>query len=218
MGLDLMGDNTIYPTYHAHGRRILDIGGGPVSLLLKTAYATRAVVADPGTYPNWVMRRYEEVGIEYLKIAGEDCVATGEFDEVWIYNVLEHVMDPARVIQNALVAAPVLRLFEWIDPIPDDYHASLHPTHLSAAELDLWTGGRGTVEPGLKLNPTNNELPGTAYYGVFERKRNVAKGRRHVSDVLLPTVEATPVNDSSTTGAEVCPMCGVGLIVGGYDG
>jgi hypothetical protein len=168
MGIPLITD-AIYPSYDGRGKRIVDIGGGPVSLLLKTFGAASGTVVDPGHYPSWVLHRYHEVGIEYVSAPGEDWEAPGKFDEAWIYNVLEHTMDPEQIIKNAFASAPVLRLFEWVDPIPDEHHAALHPTHLTAGDLDWWTGGKGKME-SLKLNETNNELPGTAYYGVFYRE------------------------------------------------
>jgi hypothetical protein len=48
---------------HGHGfsvdqKSILDLGGGPVSMLLKTKGFTKAKVVDPITYPQWTQLRY----------------------------------------------------------------------------------------------------------------------------------------------------------------
>lgn len=114
------------------GSRIVDIGGGPVSLLLKTPRVYGTVV-DPLPIPEWTVHRYRAAKISYFQMEAEDFTGTG-YDEVWIYNVLQHVRDPERVIHVAQRAAPVIRLFEWIDipPYPG------HPHRLTAQGLRQW--------------------------------------------------------------------------------
>jgi hypothetical protein len=126
--------------------RVIDIGGGPVSLLLKANFpVTGSLVVDPLPYPDWTAARYASKGISVYRMEGEAIVGLGwelsQFDEAWIYNCLQHVRDPALIIRNALSVAPVLRLFEWID-IPA--HPG-HPQCLTREALDKWTGSRGFV-------------------------------------------------------------------------
>jgi hypothetical protein len=147
------------PTFFLGGRSVIDIGGGPVSLLLKCAERGRSVVADPAPYPNWVRRRYEECGIEFWSMEGESDSITGySFDDAWIYNVLQHVRDPELVIANARSIAKTLRIFEWIetDPYPG------HPQRLEKKSLDAWLGASGFV-----ANLNESGAVGRAYYGVF---------------------------------------------------
>jgi 2-polyprenyl-3-methyl-5-hydroxy-6-metoxy-1,4-benzoquinol methylase len=155
-----------WPSYDLDGGEILDIGGGPVSMLLKSVNGLRMVVADPCDYPEWVQHRYAAAGIEYHKVAGEDLTIggyadkIGRFHEVWIYNVLQHVQDPELIIQNAKRLAPTLRIFEWINiPVCPG-----HPHELKAHLLQQWIdAGYGTVEAMRGENNCN----GTAFYGVF---------------------------------------------------
>jgi hypothetical protein len=147
------------PTFDLGGRSVIDIGGGPASLLLKCVNFSRACVLDPASYPQWVWDRYSECGIAVWRIEAEEMEAeTREYDEAWIYNVLQHVRDPRRVIANARAIAKHIRLFEWIeqDPYPG------HPHRLEREQLDEWLGGRGFVA---KLDESG--CVGTAYYGVF---------------------------------------------------
>lgn len=145
------------PTFDLQGRSVIDIGGGPVSLLLKCENFTRAVVADPCPYPGWVIDRYKLHGVEYWMMAGED-IDGYSFDEAWIYNVLQHVQSPKRLIARARAAARVIRLFEWIgfDPYPG------HPHRLERESLDEWLEG-----VGFTTNLNENGAVGEAYYGVF---------------------------------------------------
>jgi hypothetical protein len=110
----LMGIKINGCSLDAMGKRILDIGGGPVSMLLKTQNLALGMVCDPITYPAWAYERYRAKGIIYLVQSGEDIASFG-WDEVWIYNVLQHCMDPNKIIDNARKAAPLIRIFEWID-------------------------------------------------------------------------------------------------------
>jgi len=145
-------------------KSILDIGGGAYSLLLKCVNFDMAVVIDPlmDKYPSWVRNRYIEKGILPLKEKGEDLGGkkiSSKYDEVWIYNVLEHTQDPKKIIKNALAAGNIVRVFEWVGTRINDGH--IHS--LKAKELDKWLKGKGKVE---KIKRGGAE--GTAYFGVFK--------------------------------------------------
>ena len=148
-------------------KSILDIGGGPVSLLLKCKYQIpkfpnfRRVVTDPLKLPNWAKERYEKAGIEFYDDKGEDINSLKtKFDEVWIYNVLQHTENPEKVIQNAKKVGRLIRIFEWIDTGTSDGH--IH--NLTEEKLNKWLGGEGKVEQ-LK---GQNTCFGKCYYGVFK--------------------------------------------------
>ena len=156
MGLERSPDPKTPYRFDLGGISVIDIGGGPVSLLLKCANC-RGKVVDPLSYPQWVADRYRLAGIEYERKKGEDITDTG-FDEAWLYNVLEHTEDPLKVILRAKKAATVIRLFEWIDTFPSEGH--IHT--FSRSLLDEWLGGEGKVEE-FKRGRTH----GKGYYGVF---------------------------------------------------
>lgn len=139
------------------GMSVVDIGGGPVSLLLRCKNCSRAVVVDPCDYPNWVLERYKLAGITLIKKPAEDVAFDKEFDEAWIYNCLQHVRDPGKLIQNAMASARKIRVFE---PLEVGTHQG-HPHNLSQDVLDRAFGKQGlTDERGGK--------PGEIYYfGVF---------------------------------------------------
>lgn len=124
---------------------ILDIGGGPVSMLLKcqrNSGQMLGAVLDPLPYPAWTRQRYMAHGIVTIQQRGEDPLpAAIPWAEVWIYNCLQHTDDPELIVRNALGVAPVLRLCEWVDIPP---HPG-HPHMLTADALDEWTGGDGTT-------------------------------------------------------------------------
>lgn len=152
MGLDQKGYG-----FDLAGRSVVDIGGGPVSLLLKCRNLGSCTVVDPLEYPSWTQARYSIKGISVNVVCGESFKGRG-YDEAWIYNCLQHTDDPKLIIQNAKEAASVLRIFEWIDIPP---HPG-HPHQLTKASLDEWIGSEGKT---VRLN--TNGCYGHAYYQVI---------------------------------------------------
>lgn len=147
-------------SFDVGGKRILDIGGGPSSMLLKCKNLAEGKVCDPIDYPLWTKLRYEGHRISVKVQPGEEVEELG-WDEVWIYNCLQHVESVEKIINNAKRAAPVLRLFEWID-VPA--HAG-HPVELTKDFLDavIALPGSGTV------TLRESGCFGKAYYGVFNQ-------------------------------------------------
>ena len=157
MGLKFHEANGVPFIIDLGGKSVIDVGGGPVSLLLK-AINGECKVVDPCDYPYWVAARYTEAGIEYLKLKAEDLRRTG-FDIALIYNVLQHTEDPQKVIENIKGAAKQIRIFEWIDSEIN----VMHPHMLTQAQLEEWLGGKGTVEEFTGING----LSGKGFYGTF---------------------------------------------------
>ena len=157
LGLQIIPNEYTDMRIPLNGESVLDIGGGPSSILLKCENV-KGTVVDPCDYPEWVAQRYKEAGIEYLKIKGEDIDTTKRYDEVWIYNCLQHTLNPKKIVKNALKVGKLVRIFEWIDMrvVPG------HPHSLHREELEEWLGGQGKV---VKLS--DRGLYGQAFTGVF---------------------------------------------------
>ena len=143
MGLDI--DKTDGRWIEGGNKSILDIGGGPTSLLLKVRGAKRRVVIDSMKLPDWVIQRYKGAGIDYCNMMAEDAEPDnwdkGFFDEVWFYNLLQHTDNPEKIVKNALSLAKRIRVFEWINTIKNIGH----PHILTVTKLNEWFGAEGTV-------------------------------------------------------------------------
>jgi len=148
-----------WPVYDLAGRSVIDLGGGPVSMLLKTVNGGALTVVDPCSYPEWVGERYEAAGITLFVEEAEGFDKDGGYDECLIYNCLQHVVDPEQVIATARRCASRLRIFEWIETETNVGH----PHCLHADDLNRWVGGTGTV--GMV---NENGAVGLAYWGVFD--------------------------------------------------
>lgn len=149
-----------WPQYDLGGKSVLDIGGGPTSILLKCVNFSRAVVVDPCPYPVWVRDRYTFHGVESVETGGETFRTAERFDEAWIYNVLQHVENPLACLETAREHAKVLRIFEWIDTPP-----SLgHPHTITKRLLDEFLGVTGSAAP---FDGSSNGVYGRAYFGEY---------------------------------------------------
>jgi hypothetical protein len=120
--------------------RILDVGGGPASMLLKVEKLKEGLVWDPIAYPQWTVDRYAAANISVRGLPGELLNAAG-WDEVWMYNCLQHTDDPEKIVKNCLRAGKVFRIFEWLDIPPHEGH----PTMLTESLLNGWLATKGTV-------------------------------------------------------------------------
>ena len=164
MGIDFTWDEQGPYNIDKKGLDILDIGGGPSSLLLKTKGFHHALVADPCEYPEWVAERYKAHGVDYIKTAGEDLNSVALCDEVWMYNVLQHTKSPEKIIKNAMAALKpggIFRIFEWVNHPTN----TAHPHSLSPAELREWIGQKGGAVEFLNENGCHGE----AFYGAFKK-------------------------------------------------
>lgn len=167
MGITFQPDERGPYLINLGNKSVLDIGGGPCSLLLKATMTSTRTVADPCEYPSWVGERYKAQGIEYAQVKGEDIgtfmeTKNEKYDEVWLYNCLQHVDDPAKIIHNALAALKpggTFRVFEWVNTATN----TAHPHSLSKSDLDRWIGQTGNV-----VALSEQGCYGDAYHGAFQ--------------------------------------------------
>jgi hypothetical protein len=151
-------------SFNVFGKRILDIGGGPSSMLLKCINLKEGLVVDPIDYPQWTKDRYKCHNISVHVDGGENIIETG-WDEAWIYNCLQHTEDPKKIIDNALRAASVVRIFEWVDiPAHEGHPHELTTKFFKECFKDTRISSFGTQ------NFAEQGCYGNAFYGCFERK------------------------------------------------
>jgi 2-polyprenyl-3-methyl-5-hydroxy-6-metoxy-1,4-benzoquinol methylase len=159
MGLDVYKTNYFGQMGWDFGNKsVLDIGCGPYSLLMKSR-AKMKVGIDPCSYPQWVRMRYEAADVTLIQVAAEEWETHKIFDEVLIYNCLQHTINPKKIIENVLACSKIVRIFEWVETGVSDGH--LHDLH--ADELDEWLKGSGKTEY-IEIGP----CVGMAYWGIFK--------------------------------------------------
>lgn len=165
MGLRFERDRKTPYVINMNKKSVLDIGGGAYSLLLKASDYSLAYVVDPCDYPKWTIDRYKSAKIVFKQKPAEEInkmvFPRTPFDEVWIYNVLQHTFDPEKIIENAFNISKIIRIFEWID----QGVTIGHPQDLKENKLNEWLNGAGKVE-----NLNESGCVGKAYYGIFKGK------------------------------------------------
>lgn len=159
MGLKFRSDEKTPYGIEMHGKSVLDIGGGPTSLLLRCVDVDGRVM-DPLEWPEWVIDRYRLAGLKFASKRGEDLELDTSYDECWIYNCLQHVEIPKLVVRNAKLVGKIVRVFEWLEMGVVDGH----PHNLTEEKLDIWLGGSGAVE----ILKGERGCWGKCYYGVFK--------------------------------------------------
>lgn len=101
---------------------VLDIGGGPIPIVGRMP-TSHAYVLDPMDLP-W-NDQYNIYPVERVKACAEDILpeyADNTYDEIWMYNCLQHTRDPALIIHHLGRVASVLRIFEWTLVPTDEMH------------------------------------------------------------------------------------------------
>ncbi len=160
--------------YKASGS-ILDIGGGPVSLLLKTTGYRSAKVQDPTNYPSWVYQRYIDHGIAISRTPGErmigdleslSWITPAQYDEVWVYNCLQHTEDPKRILDNVVAyltpKGRVFRFFEWTNIPPHEGHP-----HMITDSMFDEIRSMGKVQPDPVAHISSGHIDREGCFGSF---------------------------------------------------
>ncbi len=157
MGLVVECINGKYPVINFHNKTVIDIGGGPYSLLLK-GINLEGTVVDPLDMPQWCKDRYKIAGINLIQKKAEDFITDEVFDECVAYNLLQHTDNPAKIVSNMLSYSRLVRVFDWINtPVSDGHIHTLKET-----ELNEWFGGKGII--GYQMW---GDIEQPYYYGVF---------------------------------------------------
>lgn len=170
MGLEFFHDGNSPYNLDFHDEPVLDVGGGPVSMLLKAKRQSASLdVADPCHYPLWISRRYEASGITHIQEKGEalDQLDPDHYGTVLMYNVLQHTEDPQKIFRNiyrALKPGGVFRFFDWIDTATN----TAHPISLHFDDMANMLKKAGfDPAPLSKADINENYAIGTAVFGAF---------------------------------------------------
>lgn len=97
-------------------------------------------------FPAHIKENFTKAGIKvHTQPMEHTAFEENEFDEVWCFNLLQHVIDPSETLKKCLHAGKVLRVFE-----PIDYPIEPHHPHAFTAEWfrEQLPGGTINVYPG----------------------------------------------------------------------
>ena len=104
---------------------IVEVGGGPRgSLLLTKGNFKRGILVEPliDRWPAEIRKAYEDIGVEIIAAPYENIEIEEEVDETWFFNVVQHVIDPTKMLQQAKETSKVIRIFESVGSATDTAH------------------------------------------------------------------------------------------------
>jgi len=145
-----------FETIDLKGKSVIDIGAGPISLLLRSKNFSSATAIEPLFYSEEVDNIYKSHGVELKRLPAENIDETEVYDEVWMYNCLQHTMSPSSILNKIKTLGKRIRIFEWIN-IPE------HEGHPQEMKVEHFVDILGLTEPDYKIIHLNTrELVGTA--------------------------------------------------------
>ena len=162
-----------YPQYFKYlginqdlnGKSVIEIGPGRVAGLLFCQNYAKSYVLEPTDYPE-ADYLYAGKNLEVVRKIAEEWEFP-KVDEVWLFNLLQHVKDPDELIMRCKNAAKVIRFFEPLD-LPTNLE---HPFSFS---MDDFKGYFGDC---IKEYPETTEAKyfhgARCAYGVWEKPREL---------------------------------------------
>jgi hypothetical protein len=95
------------------GKTVIEIGPARCAGLLYCENFGESYIMEPTVYEG-VQEYYDSKGINIIRELYEDCDSP-DVDEIWMFNLMQHVQDPDALISKAKKHAKVIRFFEPID-------------------------------------------------------------------------------------------------------
>ena len=116
------------------GKSIIEIGPAKFAALLYCNNFSKSYIVEPTNYDN-IDSYYNGKNIEFIRELYEDCDSP-KVDEVWIFNLMQHVKNPESLIEKAKKSSKVIRFFEPID-LPTNLE---HPFSFSEEDYRKYFG------------------------------------------------------------------------------
>jgi hypothetical protein len=130
------------------GKKILECGGGCYPASYFCVGLKKIINVEPlyDKFPDSVKQKLLSKKIESISVPFEDYNTKTKFDEVWFFNVLQHVRDPIMQIENAKKIAKTIRVFEPINtPVnnehPHSFNLEFFENQFSNIEIKVHKGG-----------------------------------------------------------------------------
>lgn len=102
------------------GKSIIEIGPGRIASLLFCENYSKSYIIEPTEYDG-IDHLYEGLDLSIIQKTAEEWDFE-KVDEVWLFNLLQHVQDPDLLIKKCKESAKVIRYFEPLDLPTDNEH------------------------------------------------------------------------------------------------
>lgn len=142
------------------GKSIIEIGPARISSLLFCRNFSKSYIIEPTIYEN-VEHLYTDSNIVLVRERAEN-FDFPTVDEVWLFNLLQHVQDPDLIVKKCKDAANIVRFFEPIELDTD----MLHPFSFSRQDFVEYFGD--CVTDYVSIGESNFHQA-RCVYGVFTK-------------------------------------------------
>lgn len=102
------------------GKTILEIGSARISALLYCKNYGPSYIVEPTRYED-TEHMYEGKDIKFIREIYEECESP-VVDEIWLFNVLQHIVDPDVFIEKCKKSGKLIRFFEPINTQIEVHH------------------------------------------------------------------------------------------------
>ena len=148
---------------------IVEVAAGSVPALMMVEGAKRRVAIEPlMACDKWKKQKETclATGVEIVAEAYEyvDIDTNVGVDETWLFNALEHVIDPVEQMKKAMETSQRVRLFEATNSLPPSI---AHPHSITKDLIESVMGEFGQVYIGGSIE--ENFHQSDCYYGTWER-------------------------------------------------
>lgn len=140
-----------------NGKTILEIGPAKISALLFCTNYNLSYIVEPLIFDD-VQELYVNLPITFIRNTFEKCDSPN-VDEIWLLNVLQHVLDPDLLIEKAKQHSKIIKFFEPINT-PIEEH---HPHSFTLDDYKLYFGDCVKYYSG----KNNNFHMAECAYGVY---------------------------------------------------
>ena len=141
-------------------KTILEIGPARIAALMYCNNYRPSFIVEPTRYED-TEHLYKDSPITFIREIYEDCESP-TVDEIWLFNVLQHIVDPDLFIEKCTKNAKVIKFFEPINT-PIEIH---HPHSFTFDDYVKYFGD------AVKLYKGSTEVFHTAdcVYGIYKCK------------------------------------------------
>lgn len=101
-------------------KTILEIGPARIAALLYCNNYESAFIVEPTEYED-AIQLYSDKPITFIRETYEDCESP-KVDEIWLFNVLQHIIDPDAFVEKCKKNCKVIKFFEPINTPIEIHH------------------------------------------------------------------------------------------------
>lgn len=107
-------------SFDLQGKSVIEIGPAKAAALGYCENLGKCYIIEPTVWPD-TLEFYKSKGITMIHEPAETAKLP-VVDEVWILNLLQHVIDPALIVKRCMEVSKTIRFFEPIDTPANDAH------------------------------------------------------------------------------------------------